>query len=203
MSTSQSSDPPACRLFLALSLPGHVKDGLPATQQQLRAALQGSSIRWTRRDQLHVTLTFLGNVQARRLDDLTEAVRNACAGHAPLRLRAEEIGFFPGVRRPRIVWTHVRDRQNRLLSLQRSVATATAAFTEESPTPPFRGHVTLGRWRAHVRSQADTLSRLIRAMEGRVFGEWTADRIDIIHSRLSPTGSRYATLGSVPLAPRR
>ena len=187
-------------MFIAISLPEHVKDEIERAQDQLRSALPGKCVRWARREQWHLTLKFLGDVESRRLEALTTSVRGACTEFGVLQLRAGQIGFFPDARRPRVVWTRVRDWRDRLPSLQRAVETAAAAFTSEVPKPKFTGHVTLGRCRTIKRSQADMLSMLAQGMEDRVLGEWTADRLDIIRSQLSPGGSRYTTLASLPLA---
>lgn len=199
----EGGSPETYRVFVAVPLPEQVKDEIEQAQQQLRAALSGKCVRWARREQFHLTLKFLGNVDVRRLEALTASMRGACAGFGVLRLRAGQIGFFPDARRPRVIWTQVRDREDQLPSLQRAVEAAGAGFTSEAPDPKFAGHVTLGRCRTILRSQADTLRRLATAMEHRLFGEWTADRLDIIRSQLSPGGSRYTTLASLPLAERR
>jgi RNA 2',3'-cyclic 3'-phosphodiesterase len=193
------SRPETYRVFIAISLPERVKDEIERAQEQLRVALPGKCVRWARREQFHLTLKFLGNVEVRHLEALTASIRGACTGHGVLHLRAEQIGFFPNVRHPRVVWTRVRDGRDRLPALQHAVVAAAAGFTSEAPEPDFTGHVTLGRCRTITRSQADTLSRLAEAMQESVFGEWTADCVDIIHSQLSPGGSRYTTLASLPL----
>ena len=200
MSTGEGSGPETYRVFIAISLPDHVKDEIERALEQLRSALPGKCIRWAKREQWHLTLKFLGNVESRRLETLTASIRDACAAFRVLQLRAGQIGFFPDARRPRVVWTRVRDGRNRLPSLQRAVETAAAGFTSEAPEPKFTGHVTLGRCRLIKRSQTEMLSMLVKAMEDRVLGEWTADRLDIIRSQLSPSGSRYTTLASLPLA---
>lgn len=200
MSAAGGSGLETYRVFIAISLPEPVKDEIEQAQEQLRGALPGKCVRWASREQLHLTLKFLGNVEVRRLDALTASIRSACVGFGALALHAGQIGFFPDARHPRVVWTRVRDERDRLPSLQRVVETAAAEFTSQAPEPKFTGHVTLGRCRAITRSQADVLSTLAKAMEDRVFGEWAADRLDVISSLLSPAGSHYATLASLPLA---
>jgi 2'-5' RNA ligase len=93
----------------------------------------------------------------------------------------------------------VRDGQDRLPSLQHAVETAAAGFTREPAEPAFTGHVTLGRCRRVTRLQAEMLSTIARTMDGSVFGEWTADRLDVIRSERAPSGSRHTTLASVAL----
>ena len=69
----------------------------------------GRCVRWAKREQFHLTLKFLGNVESRRLEALTASIRGACAGLGVLQLRAGRIGFFPDARRPRVIWTSVLD----------------------------------------------------------------------------------------------
>ena len=88
------------RLFLAISLPDPVKDEIEKAQRQLREAFPGKLVRWTKREQFHLTLKFLGNVRQSRVSELVSALREACMPHSELQLRAEEMGFFPDARFP-------------------------------------------------------------------------------------------------------
>ena len=187
-------------MFVAVPLPEPVKDSIERAQRELRSALPETSVRWTKRDQFHVTLRFLGDVESLQVDDLIRSVRGACGGLGALELRAAGIGMFPNPHRPRVVWAHVDDRQERLASLQRAVEHASAAFTSEKPERTFTGHVTLGRCRTIGRGEAAKLLTLATSMERRLFGEWTADSIEIVRSELGPGGSRHTTLAVVPLA---
>ena len=154
MSTGDGGGPETYRVFIAISLPEHVKDEIERAREQLRSALPGKCVRWARREQFHLTLKFLGNVESRRLEALTASIRSACAGFGVLQLRAGQIGFFPDAHHPRVVWTRVRDGRGWLPSLQRAVETAAAGFTSEAPEPAFTVHVTLGRFRMIKRPQA-------------------------------------------------
>jgi RNA 2',3'-cyclic 3'-phosphodiesterase len=200
VSKREDASPETYRVFIAIPLPEQVKDEIERAQEELRGALPEECIRWTKRWQFHLTLKFLGDVESQRLEALMNSVGRACEGFGVLQLRAGRIGFFPDLRHPRVVWTRVHDGRQRLPVLQRAVETATAGFTSEEPEGTFTGHVTLGRCKTIKGSQADILAKLAKAMEGRFFGEWTADRIDIIRSELASGGSRYTTLAAVPLA---
>src|SRR2546425_11870796 len=98
ISMSEVNAPERLRLFVAINIPHDIKDRIEKAQSELRRALAQNSVRWTSPEHLHLTLRFLGNVPAARLDQLTEALRSACRGSAALRLRAEGIGFFPPAR---------------------------------------------------------------------------------------------------------
>ena len=135
-----------------------------------------------------------------RVDHLNEAVRLACADSAVLQLRAAGIGVFPGVRRPRVVWAGVDDREGRLAALQRSIEAASAAFTDEPPQEKFSGHITLARCRDISRTDASRLATLVDKLANRTFGEWSANAVEIIRSETLAGGSRYTTIIEIALA---
>jgi 2'-5' RNA ligase len=199
MGGHSSPGPERHRLFIAIALPEPVRRAIEKAQDELRAALPAKSIRWTRTEQFHLTMRFLGGVEAPQVDRLNDAVRRACAGSGVLQLRAARIGVFPGPRRPRVVWTGVDDRDGRLAALQRSIEAATNAFTEEPPQEQFTGHITLARCRDINRHEASTLVSLVQAMAEKSFGHWTAGAVDIVRSEPTPQGSRYTTLAEIGL----
>lgn len=200
--------PETFRLFVAISPPEDVKDRIEKAQQQLRRAMPGNIVRWTKREQFHLTLKFLGNVAATRVKELTEALHSAGRGAGALRLRAERIGFFPGARVPRVLWVGVHDEQNLLPRLQQRIEMSVEKFmAEDIASPPgrrrsqeaFVGHITLGRIQRIRRSESEVLSKAAADPADLFFGEWTANHVELIRSELSSSGSRYTTLAEIPL----
>jgi len=186
-------------VFIAISPPDEVKDELEKAQAAWRVALPQEGVRWTKRGQFHLTLTFLGDVESSRLEALVSSVRRACGGFGVLQLRVGRIGFFPDRRHPRVIWAEVLDVPQRLPLLQRTVEAATARFTSQERERTFTGHVTLGRCKGIARPEVKTLTALTTEIAPRGFGEWSADNIEIIRSELASDGSRYRILAVVPL----
>ena len=189
----------SCRLFVAISLPEEVKAGIEKAQAELRRALPEECVRWTKREQFHLTLKFMGNVPADRIESLLFAVQRVCHAFPALRLRAERIGAFPNVKSPRVIWAGMHDREGFLPKLQPVVDAAVKEFTAETAEGEFTGHVTLGRARGLKCPQAQTFATLAAGMAERDFGEWIAGKVEIIRSELSPGGARYTTLAAIPL----
>src|SRR4029077_17189165 len=113
--------PDRFRLFVAIKIPADVRSAIEGAHSCLRRELSGAAIRWTKIEQLHLTLKFLGNVDTGRVEALADALRTICLGFAPLRLRAGGVGSFPNLRRPRVLWVGVSDAQGQLERLQRAV----------------------------------------------------------------------------------
>ena len=166
----------------------------------MRRALPEHSVRWTRREQFHLTLRFLGDVEAARVEALGEAIRAACRGFGALHLRAERVGFFPDLRYPRVVWVGVQDQAEQLPRLQEAVERATREFTTEAKEGQFTGHVTLARIKGIKRPEAEALGKAAAGMAERLFGQWTAYKVELMRSELLPQGARHTSLASIALA---
>jgi hypothetical protein len=74
------SDATSYRLFIAIELPDAVKAELGRVQRELRGELPSHSASWTKLDNLHLTLRFLGDVEANRVSELRSVLRDSVAG---------------------------------------------------------------------------------------------------------------------------
>jgi 2'-5' RNA ligase len=191
------------RLFIAIPVPEFVKTEMENAQAELRAAIPSDCVRWTRREQFHLTLKFLGDVDSRAVDELIMGLKETCKGRGPIPLQAGRIGCFPDLRHPRVIWAWVHDAKEQLVDLQRVIETVAGKFTGEKSEENFTGHVTLGRTKGIKREQAESLTRVVHSMTNRFFGEWTANTAELIRSELNSGGSRYTTLATIPLSAGR
>lgn len=187
------------RLFIAVAAPEAVRAEIEKTQVEMRHALREARITWTRREQFHLTLKFLGAVEASRVEELAEAVRGACRGFGVLNLRAEGVGCFPNLRHPRVIWVGVRDEQEQLSSLADKIETTASGFTLEEREERFSGHITLGRIKELYHSENEKLVQMAQDMAQRPFGQWRAETMAIMRSELTPHGPRYTELFKIPL----
>lgn len=187
------------RLFVAIPMPETVRKEIIRTRQELQRLVSPTAVRWTRPEQFHLTLRFLGDVPAERVAALQEAVNAACAGVPALRLRAQGIGFFPNAGPPRVIWAGVNDGEARLADLQRRIESAVREFAEEPGREKFASHVTLGRCKDLARQEVEKLITCAPGVKSRPLGEWTALEIELIRSELSSAGPRYTTLAAFRL----
>jgi len=194
------TDSERLRLFIAVTIPEDVKTKMGVAQAELRRTLPERIVRWARREQFHLTLRFLGDVEAARVEALGEAIRSACRGFGALHLRAERVGFFPNLRYPRVVWVGAQDQAQQLPRLQQAVELATEGFTSEAKEKAFTGHVTLARIKGIKRPEAEKLSAAAAGMADRLFGQWTAYQVELMRSELLPQGARHTSLASIALA---
>src|SRR5690606_8317778 len=114
------------RLFVAIDLPGPLKDNLRDLQGRLCSALgpAARAARWVDPAGTHLTLAFLGNVDAGRVGEIDAALRAPAAASPPFELRTAALGAFPNARRPRQLWLGVEGDLHQLGELQDRVVGA-------------------------------------------------------------------------------
>ncbi|MGB7746664.1 MAG: RNA 2',3'-cyclic phosphodiesterase [Verrucomicrobiia bacterium] len=187
------------RLFIAIPVPEPVRDEIIRVQREMQPLAPHGAARWTRPDQFHLTLRFLGDVPVAGLEQLKESVNAVCRSARSLQLRAGGIGFFPNPHSPRVVWVGIDDQAGLLDDLQKRIETAVRPFTAEPGEKHFSGHVTLGRLKNLKPPDTRKLAAHAQTVKDRMFGEWMAHEIEIIRSELSPGGARHTTLAAFRL----
>jgi RNA 2',3'-cyclic 3'-phosphodiesterase len=206
------------RLFVAITIPEPVRNEMARVQQELKPLALGD-VRWTKAEQLHLTLKFLGNVPAGSLEAVKQSLAEACAGTRPFPLRARGIGIFPNERQPRVVWVGFESDEKALTDLQlrveqllapyaekpgspRGVTTNHANPTADNSTPRgkerFLPHATLGRFQKYRRNKTEKLLPRAAALAGHVFGEWRVAEIVLFRSELSADGARHTQVAVFP-----
>jgi 2'-5' RNA ligase len=200
MSVSQSQD--RIRCFIAIPVDPGVLEIVRQLQSSLDALPAGALVRWTRPEQVHLTLKFLGDVPVSSVEELISAVQQACEGVGPFNLRLANLGCFPNSRFPRIVWVGLAGDLGTLMKLQDRVSQRMAAFGAHEDNHPFHPHLSLGRVKRADREMASLLGKGIAEAENPEPVEWTVGQVELIRSVLGSHGSTYSNLTVVLLAAR-
>jgi 2'-5' RNA ligase len=125
------------RLFVAIDLPDRVKDGiLTITRRDIAGA------RWVSRDQLHLTLRFIGEVEEGTFSAIWENLGHVMG--TPFYLQIRGIGHFPPGRNPRVLWVGI-DESKGLAALQAQVEREVVAAGIEPERRRFSPHITIAR----------------------------------------------------------
>jgi 2'-5' RNA ligase len=131
------------RLFVGLSIPRQVAEGIFLIQ----AGVPGA--RWQTREQLHLTLRFIGEVDGRdanAIDDVLSAI-----SVAPFELALKGVGEFGG-KHPQALWAGVRDPEP-LSHFHRKIENAFQRIGLPAEERKFTPHVTLARLRGAPRER--------------------------------------------------
>jgi 2'-5' RNA ligase len=148
-----------------------------------RPSIEG--VRWTTRDQWHVTLRFLGELEDPA--PVERALRQAVKGMgAPVAAFGEEVTSVGNM-----LWAPV----DGLTEVAGAVVEATKVFGPPPEDRPFRGHITLARQRSRTRGRG------LRPAQGQPLAEsWTVEAIELVRSHLGREGARYETVARLALS---
>ncbi|MCB9100043.1 MAG: RNA 2',3'-cyclic phosphodiesterase [Anaerolineales bacterium] len=193
------------RTFIAVELPDNARQIITQLQSRLKGLAPPHTVRWTASQNIHLTLHFLGDIQSDELDQINNALQTSTQTAQSFSLTLGELGCFPNMRRPRILWVGVHGETQPLIALHRrlGVALQTAInFTPESR--PYAPHLTIGRVNSGGPARhIPQLSQMLATEQavGRLV-TFEVDHISLIKSELKPTGSIYTPLTRVSLNPR-
>jgi 2'-5' RNA ligase len=182
--------PGMLRAFVAVEMPGPVRKALEEVQSGLKQL--NIRARWVRPENIHLTLKFLGNIPAGHVPSIGDVLRVVAQAHGRFSLAAAGVGVFPDIRRPKVIWVGLTSRPEALTPLQQDLDGRLAALGFPREEKPFRGHLTIGRFRAEglPGPVADAVKRYAAA----TFGTFAVEEIVLLKSDLRPEGPLYAPL---------
>jgi 2'-5' RNA ligase len=187
------------RLFVALEVPSEVRDGFAALIKELRAAdasFSKNRARWVRPENLHVTLKFIGHVDAGKLDPI-RAVLTEVYSSNPVQLHFRGLGFFPSGKRPKVLWVGIEAPPN-LAQLATEIDARLARLGILGETREFAPHLTLARFDPPGISEG--LSTVAQENVAREFGAVRTGEFHLFESKTKPAGAEYTRLASFPFA---
>jgi len=182
--------PTDIRLFVAIDPPEAVREALAPLAERIRG------VSWTPPQQYHLTLRFIGEVAADRVETISRHL--APIQVEPFVLPVAGVGAFPPDRPPRVLWAGVGQGHPRLHQLRQRVDDALlAAGLADLDVRVFHPHFTLGRCGDGV--SPGTVAGFLkkhRAFEAPAF---RVERFTLYRSTLGAGGAVHTPVMSVDL----
>lgn len=183
------------RAFIAIDLPESVRSSLGEAQEVLK--LKSFRVKWVRPPSIHLTLKFLGNIDAADVDKIAGAMALATKDWHAVSLAAKGIGVFPDIRRPRVIWVGLSGQLEMLQDLQRSLDNHLAELGFFKENRGFKAHLTLGRVKGKINSES--LKAAMSELEGFKSKPFDVKQIILFKSELRQTGAVYTQVREVSL----
>jgi len=192
------------RLFLGLEIDDAARVAIADTSDRIARRLSkigaGGAVKWVERENLHVTLRFLGEVRDAETAGVISALEPPLVV-APFEIVLGGGGCFPAGGTPRVVWVGVTRGADDARRIYAELDARVSAFDVEREERAYAPHLTLGRVREIQRSAGASL----RAWTSEIASPLAQVHVaaaTLFRSRLSPKGPTYEKLHEVPLAPR-
>jgi len=185
------------RAFVAVDLNDKVRAAVSDAQARLKQIHTGIKVSWTKIENTHLTLQFLGDIQDTAVAGISTSLATITGALPVFDVPVAGAGAFPDVHRPRVLWIGCDDSAGKLQALAGAVQAAmrTHGFQPEPVT--WTAHLTLGRIRTPRPDAA--LTQALDSLTNEVFGTLRVDTIHLFQSQLHPDGSIYTKLSSHPL----
>lgn len=175
------------RLFVAIDLP----ESTARVLDELNPNLSG--VRWTTREQLHLTLSFFGQVPQPNEEILRE--RLAAIEFHSFFLPIIGTGTFPPKGPPKIVWTGIGSGHPHLFQIHKRVQEAALGAGLEPELRSWHPHITLARCRDISRQ---TLQPFLRKTADFDAGLIKVEEFHLYSSKLLPSGSVHTRELTIP-----
>jgi len=179
------------RTFIALELSQTVRNKLFAHAELISGNDKLQQIRWLTKENYHLTLAFLGNVEHILISSLKLKLKQILSSEQTVPFRFIEITPFPFSGTPRIA-AAMLEHSDELIQLQHNTAKCVRAIGISLEHRRFKPHVTLGRLKSRSRKS-------IVFKPQQIFLEGVSEKVVIFQSELAPKGAVYTSLGDISL----
>ena len=174
------------RSFVAVKLPEYISDSLEDFLDDIRPL---SKIHWVKREQFHITLKFLGELEPDVIDDVIDSL-SPMKHFEPFTIELSHIGAFPNMKNANVLWLGCSRGAKELAGLSRKINdTLYRDEGLERDTRKFRAHMTLARLKGeHVSDD------VINQLGTFPLMNWICDELVLMRSVLNPKGPVYTQI---------
>lgn len=184
------------RTFIAVELSDHIHSELASLQSVLKKS--DADVKWVAPESIHLTLKFLGNIDAQKIREIEKILNEAASGMEPFVLTLKGIGAFPKLDYPRVIWVGVEGgsaQSERLAELLEEKLERIGIPREDRK---FHPHLTLGRVKSP--KNKDRLKEIIEVTKFEASSAVDVNHLTLFKSQLGREGSIYTSLIRVNMA---
>ena len=176
------------RTFIALDMPPAIKAAVETYVQPLK--MLPGRVSWVKAENLHLTLKFLGETPADRVEDIAATLHDIAATVPPFTVDIADCGAFPHDRAPRVLWVGFQDTSGVVRQLAQALDERLQRYGFAREQHAFRPHVTIGR------VKEARIPDILRRLKAQPFTAMPASfqAMTFMRSALHPAGAIYTPL---------
>ena len=156
-----------------------------------------SDIKWISGKNLHLTLSFLGNVDDSKIDSLISDLQEVKA-LPKFTLSVNGTGTFPDSESPKVFWLGIEGGYTELSDSQGIIDKLSFKYKETQRKEKFVPHITIGRINHAKKSTKFNVTTFLNAVYSPI--EIPINIVNLYESCLTPDGPRYKILAEFPLS---
>lgn len=171
------------RTFISIDVP--ITDEISEVLESLKHM---DGIRASPKEQIHITLKFLGDTDEKKVIRLCDSLEKALSEKEPFDITISGTGAFPNQRNPRVVWLGTKDPEQ-LVGIADTVNDTVSSMNLKCDDKKFSPHITIGR----VNGRCD-LKGIFNDYSKKTFCTFRCDHIDVMKSVLTPKGAIHSVV---------
>ncbi|MBC8214684.1 MAG: RNA 2',3'-cyclic phosphodiesterase [Candidatus Marinimicrobia bacterium] len=185
------------RLFIGIEVSPKVNSLISSLKNTIIS--ERNDIRWVHQDNLHITISFLGNVQEENIPKLINLLTDVIQFKS-YKMSIEQTGIFPNEKRLRILWIGINKGKNEIINLQYKIDKSVVEYKQSQRLDNFKPHITVGR----VKRNADLSKIQVKNFLNTLYEpiEFNVNSVVLFESKLHPEGAKYTILKEFPLNER-
>ncbi len=189
------------RIFIAINLQEDIKKELSRYQEKW----PDLPIKWTQKENLHITLVFLGYLNNEELVKICDITKEVVSRNQSFSINLNRICYAPPKKiPPRMVWAE-GEKSEKFAKLQTDLEkNLLENFTPHRPAESgtgagrdFRPHITLGRIKTWEWRRMESEER--PKINEEIFLFFNVNSIEVMESELKHGGPKYTILESISL----
>lgn len=175
------------RTFIALDIPEKIKERIYSSFAEDRKRISG--LKWVNKENLHITLKFLGEVKEEKIPEIVEILEEVSQKFKSFEVTLKEVGGFPNLRTPRVLWVGVKPEE-KFREIFEFIESRLHKRGFEREKRDFHPHITVGRLkrRGKVELRIKNLN-----------DNFIIKKLILFKSDLKPEGPIYTPLKEVEL----
>ncbi|MDP3142993.1 MAG: RNA 2',3'-cyclic phosphodiesterase [Candidatus Omnitrophota bacterium] len=182
------------RTFIAIELNPQIKQELAKIQSELKKS--GADAKWVKPENIHLTLKFLGATAVDKIETINQALQDVAKNHSSFEMAIAQLGAFPRIESPRIIWLDINQGKEILKNLAREIEEKISVLGFPKENRPFQTHITLARIKSSL-NRIDLAKKLKETtplpLSQRI------DKITFLKSTLTPQGPNYEIIKEIDL----
>ena len=184
------------RVFIAVNFGNRAKEEMVRLQNKIKNSFNDACpIKWTRKENLHITVFFIGYVYDDDLISILDQVENVVRDFKPFRMKFNEVDFMPREKHRKMVWVF-GEKNETLENLRQKIKKV--ILSTEKETESFLPHITLGRivqWQFKKIEEEE----IPNINDNLVDFETNVESIEIMESEIKKGGTEYIILKRIIL----
>jgi 2'-5' RNA ligase len=154
----------------------------------------GGDLKPVERENIHITLKFLGNLSTPRLAEVKSSLKQLDVPAFTAEIKGA--GAFPNLNHMNVLWVGVNEGWSQVEQIYEQVEKLLSSLGFRRENRPFSPHITIARVRSA--RKRDEIANFLLHLSEESFGTITVDRVRLKQSILSSSGPKYSTLLEVP-----